>query len=135
MWWGPWALSTVGGQDTLRHGEAWGRGRGRALGDRTTAGQGPRDSHNGGRGLLSCEPTSLTRSQGSSEGRGCLWDPTGAAPQMCKLVFSTGLGTSCSRSSLSDLGWFPSSPPYHGPWALESSLLAKPLPHKCSRHS
>ena len=116
------ALSTVGGQDTLSHGEAWGRGRGRgrALGDRTTAGQGPRDSPNGGRGLLSCELTSLTRSQGSSEGGGCLGDPTGAAPQTCKLVFSMGLGTSCSRSSISDHGWFPSPSPCHGPWALES---------------
>lgn len=37
------ALSTVGGQDTLSHGEAWGRGRGRgrALGDRTLQGRVP----------------------------------------------------------------------------------------------
>lgn len=108
MWWGPWgSVHSWWSGHTLSHGEGVGKGQGQgeeALGDRTT-GQGPRDSPNGGRGLLSCELTSLTRSQGSSEGR-LFGDPTGAAPQTCKLVFSMGLGTSCSRSSISDLGWF-----------------------------
>ena len=101
MWQGPWALATVGGQDTLltarpgagAGGEPWAPG--------PLQGRVPETVPGVGGALCPMSQTSLTRSQGSSEGRGCLGDPAGVAPLMCRLVFTMGLGTSYSRSVLS----------------------------------
>ena len=104
---------------TARPG-AWSRGR--TLGGRTAAGQGPRDIPSGAGGILFpwARPPSLGL-KGRQRGEAIPGTPLGC-PSNVQARFTAGLGTCCSSEptvlSLSETEWFPSSPPCHCPWAL-----------------
>ena len=72
------------------HGKAWGRGRGRALGARITAGQGPRDSPRGGRGPLSREPDLPHQVSGVVRGERLFGGPCWGCPSNVQACFHHG---------------------------------------------